>query len=142
MQAGATTESLTHSLTQIHTYTLLCDQAIRHGQVAVVQQLVASGASVNFHDEQWLSPLHIAAGVRRRDQHRRVDPLKNEDASPGTKNSILSSSPPSPCCESDEDIDASIVRQLVGAKAAITVRDHMRWTALHYAVSSVQADEA
>ena len=81
-----------------------------------MRRLVDSGASVNFHDDQWLSPLHIAAGVTRTLQPH------SEPAA------VVSSA------STEDNVDVELVELLVRAKAAMRARDHSRWTALHYAV--------
>ena len=78
-----------------------------------MKRLVDSGASVNFHDDQWLSPLHIAAGVTRSPEE------------------------PSSRVSTEDKVDVELVELLVRAKAAMRARDHSRWTALHYAVRTI-----
>ena len=116
-------------VTRKHQGTTPLSVAIRNGRDATVRYLLQKGANVNFHDDQWLSPLHVAAGVTR---PARLKP--NEAKGQMTaKESRVQYAQDANVSGSVED-DVSIVQLLVEAKAAVRARDHTRWTPLHYAV--------
>lgn len=110
-------------VTRKHQGTTPISVAIRNARFAMVKFLVDQGASVNFHDDQWLSPLHVAAGVRRDMKPSLTATPQVSEMRPQDKNPV----------ETAEDVD--LVEMLVRAKAAIRARDHTRWSPLHYAVS-------
>eukprot|EP00750_Incisomonas_marina_P023829 INCI5059.2.p1 GENE.INCI5059.2~~INCI5059.2.p1 ORF type:complete len:830 (+),score=128.21 INCI5059.2:644-3133(+) len=115
-------------VTRKHQGTTPLSVAIRNGRDATVRYLLQKGANVNFHDDQWLSPLHVAAGVTR---PARLKP--NEAKGQMTaKESRVQYAQDANVSGSVED-DVSIVQLLVEAKAAVRARDHTRWTPLHYA---------
>lgn len=105
-------------VTRKHQGTTPLSVAIRNGRHATVRYLLQKGANVNFHDDQWLSPLHVAAGVSPAAHCER----KETKCETTFGNIII------------EDDDVSIVKLLVETKAALRARDHTRWTPLHYAV--------